>query len=435
LINIPAGGYTSAEFTCSYDPAIIALGSIATGERFGSDPATATNGPTNGTFVFAIAGNHNNKATVDGSVFIFDVIGLYTGQTEIACRARVPEGNTLKEIDYLPGHLIVVGESSPPTPTPAPAFTAPPPSSEGDWLTFPNARYGFEFKYPPDAQVLGSDSVTFVHINLPFAPGTNLGDKYMEVIVAENANPCQSPFAAGWSVPPPSETVALNGLTFFKQTGEDATAGHTNKWVAYSTTRDNVCVSLGFVLRAANPGMFFPTPPPLYDEALESAVFEQIASTFTWLALPPTPTPTPQPGLATITGQVLASKVVTVRLYDANENTAAMVNANADGTFRFDNIPAGTYTIVATANGFMRLQGTLTLAGGEVQAIAPIKLLAGDIDDSGIIDQFDALTIGFAYNTSEPPGADLNSDGIINVLDLELLARNYKTVGPIVWLP
>jgi hypothetical protein len=148
-------------------------------------------------------------------------------------------------------------------------------------------------------------------------------------------------------------------------------------------------------------------------------------------------TPLPQPTATTIsgaviTGQVIASKVVTVRLYDPNDNFVAAVNANPDGTFRFD-VAAGTYRIVATANGFLRIQGTVTLSNGETHAMPVIALLAGDIDDNNEIDQFDAMTIGFSYGTSEPPGADLNNDGIINIFDLELLAENYRATGPIPW--
>jgi hypothetical protein len=129
---------------------------------------------------------------------------------------------------------------------------------------------------------------------------------------------------------------------------------------------------------------------------------------------------------------VIASKVVTVRLYDLNDTFVASVNASPDGTFRFDLAP-GTYTIVATANGFLRIQGSITLAGGEARSMPEIALLAGDIDDNNVIDQFDAMTIGFNYGAVQPPGADLNNDGTINVLDLELLAKNYRKTGPIVW--
>jgi hypothetical protein len=57
----------------------------------------------------------------------------------------------------------------------------------------------------------------------------------------------------------------------------------------------------------------------------------------------------------------------------------------------------------------------------------------GDIDNNNVIDQFDALTIGMNYNAATPAAADLNHDGVINVLDLELLARNYRKTGPVAW--
>jgi hypothetical protein len=38
------------------------------------------------------------------------------------------------------------------------------------------------------------------------------------------------------------------------------------------------------------------------------------------------------------------------------------------------------------------------------------------------IDEYEALTSAMNYNTSFPAAADLNNDGIINILDSELLA-------------
>jgi hypothetical protein len=328
-------------------------------------------------------------------------------------------------------------------------------------LTFTNSTFGFQFKYPPDSWIEtgGTDTHTIIH--LPFAPGTNLGTKYLEMIVAENANPCQSPLATESHLET-SETVVINGISFLKQTGEDATAGHINKWTAYSTSRDNVCVSLDFVLRAANPGVFT-TPPPLYDEAAESAVFGQIVSTYEWLTSPtatptsstpvetttptsstpvdtatPTvtppvesPTPTALPN-GSLTGQVLAGKPVTLSLYGAGNTLVTSVTANNDGTFSLT-APAGTYNILATASGFLSAQGSATITGGSTNTKPTITLLAGDIDGNNVIDQFDALTIGMNYNASTPTAADLNNDAVINVLDLELLAGNYRKTGPLSW--
>jgi hypothetical protein len=62
-----------------------------------------------------------------------------------------------------------------------------------------------------------------------------------------------------------------------------------------------------------------------------------------------------------------------------------------------------------------------------------ITLIAGDIDGNDVIDQLDALTIGMNYNLAAPAAADLNNDGTINVLDLEILAANYRETGPLAW--
>jgi hypothetical protein len=133
-----------------------------------------------------------------------------------------------------------------------------------------------------------------------------------------------------------------------------------------------------------------------------------------------------------VNGQVLASKPVNVILYGADNSVVASVAANPDGTFSLQ-APAGTYTIVATASGFLSAQGPMTIAGGSASTLPTISLLAGDIDNNNVIDQFDAMTIGMSYNAAEPVAADLNSDGVINVLDLELLARNYRDTGPVAW--
>jgi photosystem II stability/assembly factor-like uncharacterized protein len=187
------------------------------------------------------------------------------------------------------GPMIVRKEAAvPPTLTPVPP-TAPPTS---DWLVYVNTTHGFGFKYPPQSQVADQQD-NFVRINLPIQPGTNLREKYLEAVVTENAGICQSPFAAS-SMLATSETVTINGTSYLKQTGGDAGAGNFYDWVAYSTSRNSSCVSMGFLLHSLNAGNFDP-PVPVFDRTAESAVFEQIMQTLAWTAPAPTDTPSPTP--------------------------------------------------------------------------------------------------------------------------------------------
>jgi hypothetical protein len=121
-----------------------------------------------------------------------------------------------------------------------------------------------------------------------------------------------------------------------------------------------------------------------------------------------------------------------VNLYRADQTLATSVAANADGTFSLT-APAGTYTVLAIAAGSLGAQTSVTLTAGGASTLPTVSLLAGDVDNNKVIDQFDAMTIGMSYNTAVPAAADLNNDGTINVLDLELLARNYRETGPVAW--
>lgn len=153
--------------------------------------------------------------------------------------------------------------------------------------------------------------------------------------------------------------------------------------------------------------------------------------------LQPTPTPLASPttsldSVSRLTGQIYASKAATVSLYAADNTLANSTVTSMDGTFSLE-APVGVYTVVATASGFLSAQGMATLAGVQATSMSPVSLLAGDINGNHVIDQFDALTIGMSYNLSLPAAADLNNDGLVNVLDLELLARNYRKIGPSPW--
>ncbi len=258
LNNIPVQGYTSTEFTCTYDPALIEVSNISLLNLFGTDAVSGIFGPQNGSFILGVAGSNGNKALGSGIAFTFNAKGLQAGQTVIECKARVSDGqNVLQNILSIPSNMIISG-----------------------------------------------------------------------VIT----------------------------------------------------------------------------------------------------------TPTLMPTSALLIGQVFASKLVTIRLYNPDNSIAATGTANSDGTFSIT-APGGTYTVVATADGFLSAQGSITLVNGLVGAKSVISLIAGDIDNNGVINQLDSLTIGMNYNNTTPTAADLNNDGVINVLDLGILAQNYGKSGALVWQP
>jgi hypothetical protein len=462
LNNVPVEGYTSAEFTCTYNSGLFEVSNIAITSLFGADAATAINGPVDHSFIVAIAGSNGNKATSSGAVFTFNVKGLQVGQTVIECRARVSQGNNaLVEIPFAVDYLSILGSTPTPnlTPssTPVPSSTSEVPAAtltssptptapSNDWLTFVDSTFGFQFQYPPQGVIASGQTDTFARIDLPFVQGTNLHEKYLEMIVQQDVNPCRSPEQS----PDPGETITINGIPFLKQTWTEGAAGNHYQLIVYSTSRDNVCVSLSLVLHSLNPDNSTPTEVP-FDNAAEIAVVDQIVGTYMWLTVAPTITPTltftptatstftPTPSTtpvatlpATVTGQVLASKPVTISLYNADNSLATSINTNADGTFNLS-APAGTYNLVATASGFLSAQASITLISGTTITKSVITLPAGDIDNNNAINQFDVLTIGMGYNTTSPSAADLNNDGIINVLDLELLAKNYLKSGALIW--
>jgi len=156
---------------------------------------------------------------------------------------------------------------------------------------------------------------------------------------------------------------------------------------------------------------------------------------------PATETPTPSETPATETpsvdegmlkGSVIASKPIVIRLLNSDGSEAANIPAESSGSFSAS-LPAGNYTIVASADGFLSAQGSIVITAGQTSVMTMLNLLAGDINADGKIDALDVVSIGANYGKSAPSVADLNNDGKLDVLDLQILARNYRKSGPINW--
>jgi hypothetical protein len=165
--------------------------------------------------------------------------------------------------------------------TGAPTITPPAPSVSPTTSAalYQNVKYNFKFTLPAGATI-ASQTDAAGRVNFTVAAGTNLSEKYIQINVVENANPCVSPAVS--SPPSSTENVTLNTIQWVKRTGQEGAAGNFYDWVSYSTTRNNACISLAFILHSLNPGNF-PVPPPVFDKNAESAVFTEVMNAFNWI--------------------------------------------------------------------------------------------------------------------------------------------------------
>ncbi len=144
------------------------------------------------------------------------------------------------------------------------------------------------------------------------------------------------------------------------------------------------------------------------------------SSLFSVAFTPTTITVVDPTGNGNVTGIVTANKPITVAL-----SGTALTATPASGVAFNISAPAGTYTITASAAGFLSATGSVTVTSGATTTKTTIALKGGDVDGNGTINALDVSTIGINYNRSTPAEADLNADGIINILDLQMLAANY----------
>lgn len=229
---------------------------------------------------FILRVNANGSPTGDRAMWVAPGIvrsgGIVVANTPTATATPIVAPVSTSTLTFTPGPVTSPSE----TPTPVFTATVPPPVNTG--LIYTNQRYGFKFTYPANS-VTGALQDTYAHINLPFTPGTNLVEKYLDVTVFENVSPCTSPLTKGYApgtVATQTQTT-LAGLQFVKESSQEGAVGQTYDWVAYSISKGTACISLNFVLHSTNP-LNFPVPPPTYNKDLESGIFWGVVSAFGW---------------------------------------------------------------------------------------------------------------------------------------------------------
>jgi hypothetical protein len=127
----------------------------------------------------------------------------------------------------------------------------------------------------------------------------------------------------------------------------------------------------------------------------------------------------------TLSGQVrLEGRQVSSALV-AIGGTSHQALAGADGSFSL-RAQQGTYDLKASAASYLAALCKNKVLSASQMALAPVQLLAGDINGDGAIDILDATRLGLDFGRAGPQlAADLNGDGEVDIVDLVLMAANY----------
>ncbi|MBN1430747.1 MAG: PQQ-binding-like beta-propeller repeat protein [Anaerolineae bacterium] len=109
---------------------------------------------------------------------------------------------------------------------------------------------------------------------------------------------------------------------------------------------------------------------------------------------------------------------------------------DATGAYLIDQLEAGTYNVEADAPLYLPNCTAATLAAGDALTLPSTQLRGGDTDDNDVINIGDATLVAANFRLTVPPAdpqADINGDGIVNILDLALLGSNYGRSGCQAW--
>jgi hypothetical protein len=116
----------------------------------------------------------------------------------------------------------------------------------------------------------------------------------------------------------------------------------------------------------------------------------------------------------------------------------ASATTDASGNFMLENLAPDTYEVYARMYGYLdSLKGSgVQVVAGECTDIGATKLLGGDVapqpEPDNAIDINDIAYIAFRFLGADMT-ADVNGDGVVNILDLTMAAANFGRIGPTPW--
>jgi hypothetical protein len=108
----------------------------------------------------------------------------------------------------------------------------------------------------------------------------------------------------------------------------------------------------------------------------------------------------------------------------------ADVQTNANGRYEILNARAGNYQFLFEHDLYLATHLTNCNTGAGVEFNPPpVTLVAGDLNNDQAINIMDLTRCAAVFGQPDP-GADINVDGIVDLLDLVLIGINFGRVGP-----
>jgi hypothetical protein len=115
-------------------------------------------------------------------------------------------------------------------------------------------------------------------------------------------------------------------------------------------------------------------------------------------------------------------------------------SVRADGTFEFPRMPANTYTLTASALGFVSAQRTGVVVAAANITVPARQLPAGRVNSDAVININDISAAAASNGASQccrrdAQGllTDVDGDGGVDSTDIGLVATNFGTTGPVNW--
>jgi len=152
------------------------------------------------------------------------------------------------------------------------------------WKTYSDSQYGIQFKYPLISTTSSIYSDSEKEISLPIAEAgmhTNIDAKALRLVIEpESSTECTGPNKYYNK----TNKVVINDIQFTQGIGAEGAAGHGYQYIDYITKKNNVCITMSFVITSFNdlqiPVYTGGQPFIAYDLSKEEPLINQIISTF-----------------------------------------------------------------------------------------------------------------------------------------------------------